>query len=106
MIAFTAVAEDQTVDVPAGIGNLESFLRWADMDEFPENGHICYLKGRVWVDMSMEEMNHNRLKVIFTAVLCNLVIDCRLGRFFAHGMRISNIAANLSSQPDGLFLSR
>jgi Uma2 family endonuclease len=106
MIDVTAVAEDQTVDVPVGIGNLESFLRWAETDEFPESGRICYLKSRVWVDMSMEEMNHNQLTGLFTMVLGDLIVSGRLGRYFHDGMVLSNIQADLSVEPDGMFLSR
>jgi Uma2 family endonuclease len=106
MIAVTAVLAKSTVDIPAWIVNLESFLRWAAMDEFPESGRLCYLTGRVWVDMSMEEMNHNQLKGVFAVVLGNLVFAGRLGRYFHDRMRLANLGANLSTEPDGMFLSR
>jgi hypothetical protein len=47
----TIVLYDDSVDIPNGIGDLAAFRRWAHSDEFPEAGRICFLDGRVWVDM-------------------------------------------------------
>jgi Uma2 family endonuclease len=105
MVAVIAVAENQQVDIPDGIKDLPSFLKWAESDMFPERGRICYLKDWVWVDMTMEEMNHNQLKGIFAIVLGNLVLTGGLGRYFHDRMRLSNLLAGLASEPDGMFLS-
>jgi hypothetical protein len=51
----TIVLYDDSVDIPDGISDLAAFRRWARSDNFPEAGRICFLDGRVWVDMSREQ---------------------------------------------------
>lgn len=102
----TIVLEDQVVHIPAHVTDLDSFRRWADSDEFPETGRICYLKGDVWVDMSKEQLfTHNQVKNEFAYVLTGLVKAGRLGRFFPDGLRLTNVPADISVQPDGTFVS-
>ena len=43
------VVEDEVVEVPDWVVDLESFRRWADDDAFPEKGRISYLRDAVWV---------------------------------------------------------
>jgi Uma2 family endonuclease len=105
MVAVTAVLQNRQVDIPAWVVDLESFCRWEEGDDYPESGRICYLKDRVWVDMSMEEMNHNQLKGEFAVVVGNLVRIQKLGRYFHDRMRLTNTAASLAAEPDGMFAS-
>jgi Uma2 family endonuclease len=105
MAAVIAVLEGQQVDIPAGINVLASFLKWAESDAFPTRGRVCYLRGRIWMDMTMEELNHNQLTGVFAIVLGNLVLAGGLGRYLHDRMRLSNFIANLSSEPDGMFVS-
>ncbi len=103
----TIVLYDDTVDIPSGITDLSAFRRWAHSDEFPETGRICFLDGRVWVDMSKEQVfTHNQLKQEFNLVLGGLVKAQRLGRFFPDGVLLTNDRAQLACQPDGTFVSR
>jgi Uma2 family endonuclease len=102
----TFVIDSQFVHIPEWVKDLESFRRWADSDDFPENGRICYLNGEVWVDMSKEQLfSHNQIKAVFTAVLVNLLMSARVGRYFPDGAFLSNIDADLSAIPDGVFVS-
>ena len=97
---------DEEVRVPEWVVDLQSFRRWADTDEFPEEGRIDYLKGEVWIDMSKEQLfSHNQCKTEFTVVLGGLVKAGKQGRYFTDGMRLSNIVADLSAVPDGTFIS-
>ena len=48
----TFVYESDRVSVPSWVTTLEAFRRWADAEDFPETGEICYLKGEVYVDLS------------------------------------------------------
>ena len=48
---------------------------------------------------------HNRVKTKFTTALDTLVDAIGLGDVFADGMLLSNAAANLSTQPDAMFVS-
>lgn len=94
------------VCIPGDIADLESFRRWAMSDEFPERGRFCYLRNRVWVDLSMEQaFTHNRPKTKFTIVLGSLVDAEELGYFFSDGMRYSCVEVDLSTEADGLFTS-
>jgi hypothetical protein len=48
----TIVLYGDSVDIPDGISDLAGFRRWVHSDDFPDTGRICFLDGRVWVDMS------------------------------------------------------
>ncbi|HXG12241.1 MAG TPA: Uma2 family endonuclease [Gemmataceae bacterium] len=101
----TIVIEDR-VWIPDRVKDLDSFCRWACSDEFPEKRRISFLNGEVWVNMSPEKLfTHNRVKGEFAAVLDRLVKVRRLGMFCPDGMLIRNDAANLSTEPDGTFVS-
>ena len=103
----TIVLYDESVDIPSGIDDLAAFRRWAHSDGFPTTGRICFLNGRVWVDMSKEQVfTHNQLKQEFNLVVGGLVKSQGLGRFFPDGLLITNDRAQLACQPDGTFVSR
>jgi len=88
------------------VQDLESFRRWSDDDSFPESGRISFLRGEVWIDMSKEQLyTHNGVKTEVTSVLHRLVTDGDLGQYFSDGVLLSNIAADVSGQPDGTFVS-
>jgi Uma2 family endonuclease len=94
------------VRVPPAVVDLASFRAWAYSDDFPEPGRIDFLDGEIWVDLSMEQLyTHNQVKAEVTSILHPLVRDAGLGRFVTDGMRLTNPDANLSTDPDGLFVS-
>jgi Uma2 family endonuclease len=98
--------EGDEVAVPSWVSDLESFRRWSDDDDFPEKGRISYLRGEVWVDMSKEQLfTHNDLKSEITAVLKTLVKTEHSGRYFGDGAFVSNEEADISNQPDGMYVS-
>ena len=102
----TIVLYEDSVDIPSGINDLATFRRWAHSDDFPATGRICFLDGRVWVDMSKEQVfTHNQVKQEFNLVIGGLVKVQRLGRFFPDGVLITNDRAQLACQPDGTFVS-
>jgi Uma2 family endonuclease len=99
-----SVIIDEKVCIPASIDDLESFRRWARSDEFPEHGSFSYLNGEIWVDLSMEELlTHNQVKGAFAFRVMDLLEQNPLGRFVHDRMLLSNNAAGLSTEPDGLF---
>src|SRR5579871_3439552 len=103
---ITIVTESSEVVVPAWVSDLESFRRWADAEDFPEEGRICYLNGGVWVDMSREQVFfHGTVKTKIIVTLGGLVEADRLGRFWADGVALSNEEANISTVPDAIFVS-
>ena len=98
--------EDELIAVPAWVVDLESFRRWCDDDDFPEKGRISFLRGEVWIDMSKEQLySHNLVKTECTIVLGGLVKAARPGLYFSDGAYISNVEADVSNQPDGMFVS-
>jgi Uma2 family endonuclease len=101
----TVVLYRESVTIPLWVKNLASFRRWAHSEEFPDTGRICYLDGSVWVDMSKEQLfSHNQVKGEYSRVLSTLVLEEQEGRFFPDGVLLTNIAADLSTQPDGTYV--
>jgi Uma2 family endonuclease len=98
--------QKEDVRIPEWVVDLETFRRWYNSDEFPEEGRIDYVQGTVWVDMSMEQVfTHVQVKTAMTAVLFGVATGGNLGLYLNDGLRLSNEGANLSAEPDGTFLS-
>ncbi|MGH7171849.1 MAG: Uma2 family endonuclease [Gemmataceae bacterium] len=97
---------NRRVSIPSWVVDLESFRRWADADDFPEDGRAWYLKGEVWIDMSKEQIfTHLAVKREFFFVLTGLVKAEGLGLFLPDGLLLSNEAADISGKPDATFVS-
>jgi Uma2 family endonuclease len=97
--------EDQ-VNVPDWVSDLESFRRWTEAGDFPEKGNIGFHKGEVWVDMSKEQVfTHVLVKTCYTSVLYRLATRGKLGLYLSDGAFLTNIDADLSCKPDGMFVS-
>jgi Uma2 family endonuclease len=102
----TFVIESEQVSVPEWVRDLASFRRWADSDDFPETGRICWFDGEVWVDMSKEQIfTHVLVKTRITAVLSELVEEGRMGLFLGDGALLSSVDADIAVVPDALFAS-
>jgi Uma2 family endonuclease len=96
----------ERVTVPGEVVDLSSFSRWVDSAEFPEHGRISFIRGTVRVETEMEQpFTHNVVKLWIGIVLATLVRDLKLGTFFTDRMRLRNDIANLSTEPDGMFVS-
>jgi Uma2 family endonuclease len=94
------------VHIPEWVVDLETFRRWCNSDEFPKEGRIDYIKGTVWVDMSMEQVfTHVQIKTAMTAALFGVAEAGDLGLYLNDGLRLSNEGANLAVGPDGTFIS-
>jgi Uma2 family endonuclease len=100
------IVQPEGVTIPAYVVDLTSFTQWVDSPDFPESGQYAYMHGKVWMDVSMEQpFVHNQVKLWITVVLASLARDGNLGRFFADRMRLRNDEADLSTEPDGMFVS-
>ncbi len=98
--------EGEQLEVPVWVADLESFRRWIHSDDVPEDLRIWWLKGKVWIDVSKEQIfTHVGVKTRFTRVLDLLADQEQLGRYLTDGVLLSNFAADISGNPDGLFLS-
>jgi Uma2 family endonuclease len=103
---MTARFYEETVQIPAGISDLDGFRRWAKSADFPRHGRFSFLQGKLWVDMTMEQaFSHNHVKLQFTMVLKNLVEADELGYVFGDRMLFSNPSAGVSNEPDAMFVS-
>ncbi|HRC44562.1 MAG TPA: Uma2 family endonuclease [Nitrospira sp.] len=90
--------------IPAQARDLEGFRDWSRSRQFPENGSIAFIAGKIWVDMSPERIeSHNDVKTELNRVLANLAVSEDLGKFQADRVRLINVDADLSCDPDGLF---
>jgi Uma2 family endonuclease len=97
---------EEAVQIPAGINDLDAFRHWAKSDDYPRRGRFAFLRGKLWVDMSMEQaFSHNRVKVRFTTVLDDLVAADDSGYVFGDRMLLSNPAAGVSNEPDVMYVS-
>ncbi len=101
-----SVIFEERVEVPLDLRSLAEFRRWAFSDSFPERGRIDDINGRVEVDMSPEDVYcHGTLKAELSAVLGNRIKAGKLGNSFVGSTRISSIDADLSAEPDIVFVS-
>jgi len=99
------IQHPESFRVPEWVIDLNSFNRWLEEPDFPEEGRIDFLQGEIWIDMSEEEVwSHNQAKAEFTVVLGGLAKAERRGRFFPAGFRFQHPEAELSVVPDGVFI--
>jgi Uma2 family endonuclease len=98
--------EPGKLSIPSWVTNLDSFRRWCESDEFPEDGRIWFFRDGVWADMSKEQVfSHNQVKGELSRVVLSLVKKTKAGRFFPDGLRITNLPAEISGVPDGTYAS-
>lgn len=104
-MANAIVIEDQ-LEIPLDLRSLAEFRRWATSDAFPERGRIDYLQGRIEVDRSPEDLHrHGKLKAEVGSVLAVRVKRLELGELYIDRARVSSPQADLSVEPDVLFIS-
>jgi hypothetical protein len=102
----TLIANDVYLDIPEWVTSLAAFRRWTDEPDFPEKGNIWWLRGKVWADMSKEQLfSHLALKGEFFFVLLGLVREADFGLMFTDGLLLTNDVAGLSGNPDATFIS-
>ncbi|MHC4179080.1 MAG: Uma2 family endonuclease, partial [Planctomycetota bacterium] len=82
------------------------FRRWATSEDFPERGRIDYIAGRIDVDMSPEDLHtHGKLKTELVGVLWRRIKEQGLGELYTDRARVSCPDADLSAEPDVVFVS-
>jgi len=102
----TVIADELNLEIPEWVTNLPAFRRWTMEPDFPEQGKIWWLRGKVWADRSKEQLiTHNHVRTRITTTLDSLVFDQDLGWFFSDGALLTNSLAGLSGNPDGMFVS-
>ena len=98
------VVVDDKITIPGWIDSLESYRRWAESDEYPSHGWVSFLDGTIFVDPHMEELfTHNQVKGAFGYAIMSVLGPTPNGMYVHDRMLLTNAAANLSTEPDGLF---
>ncbi len=102
----TTLLLEEDLEIPLNLASLADFRRWALSDAFPERGRIDYVAGRIEVDMSPEDFFcHGTLKTEIIRVLAGRVKVANLGHLVTDSTRISSVEADLSAEPDVVFIS-
>jgi Uma2 family endonuclease len=97
---------EPAIRIPARATTLPGFREWVLSDEFPEHCRISYIRGELFIDMSPEELDtHNRVKSELTYAIIKLNKELDLGHFYSDGTLVTNEGADLSTEPDGAFVS-
>jgi len=92
--------------VPAAALTLAGFRKWAKSRVFPTRGQISFLDGDIYIDMSPEELeNHSKVKAETGRVLLALNREQDKGEFYPDGTLVTNVEANLSTEPDATFVT-
>jgi Uma2 family endonuclease len=106
-MATGLVTSCSAISVPASARTHRGFDVWATSDAFPERCRVSWIRGEILVDMSPEEVeSHNKLKTEVTRVIATIVKLGRLGEFYSDRTLISNDDADLSTEPDAMFVSK
>ena len=100
------MSQTLVAEVPAWVEDLASFRRWAESDGFPERGRFDFLRGDVWADVEPEQLlTHSAVKTGITTAIYGLVQVRNAGYVFAAGARFTSESANVSTEPDALYVS-
>ncbi len=92
--------------VPPEARDLAGFRRWATRPDFPPGVRVLYDQGAICLDMSNEEtQTHNKVKMEIARVLMNLLRETDEGEFYGDGVLVTNTLAEVSNNPDAIFLS-
>ena len=101
----SSVIFEERVEIPY-FRSLAEFRAWALSDDFPERGRIDYIGGRIEVDMSPENLFfHGSIKTEVVGELRDVVRSAGGGYLFSDRTRISSPDADLSAEPDVVYLS-
>jgi len=101
----SSVIFEERVEIPY-FRSLAEFRAWALSDDFPERGRIDYIGGRIEVDMSPENLFfHGSIKTEVVGELRDIVRSAGSGYLFSDCTRVSSPDADLSAEPDVVYLS-
>ena len=97
---------DDFILIPPSAHHLKGFREWVLSDEAPEKLRVSFLNGEIFLDMAKEDIQtHVVVKSEIGRGVMNLNREIDLGQFYGEGIMFTNVAAKVSSNPDGLFVS-
>jgi Uma2 family endonuclease len=103
-LARTVVIPERDVVIPASAHTLSGFRAWATSEAIPERGRFSFIGPEIFVDMSPEELEtHGNVKAEVSFGIMALNKKQKLGRFFPDRTLLTNVAADLSTEPDAAF---
>jgi Uma2 family endonuclease len=89
--------------IPRDAHTLAGFRAWALSDACPEKLPLMFLRGEIYIDMSKEEIRtHASVKTAVAGAMFNLNEEQEFGDLFINGVLVTNIAADVSNNPDML----
>lgn len=91
--------------VPSWVADLSSFRKWVHLGQVPERGRFGFLAGILWMDLTMERSAHNGIKMAIGTVLRLLAAGPHRGLYYGDGMLLTNLDAQLSVEPDGMYIA-
>jgi Uma2 family endonuclease len=96
------IVVEENVRIPEDAFTYEGFLRWMHSDDFPENGRIDYVEGKVYVDMSPEDLQtHGIVKGAIFAAL-HFLVTGKLGEAYVDSARVKFPFADFAAEPDAI----
>jgi Uma2 family endonuclease len=103
-MATTILIQD-SLEVPF-VRSLVEFRTWAASDAYPQQGRIDFIAGRIEVDISPEDLYcHGILKTRLVIALGQIIDAGDLGELYTDRTRVSSPQADLSAEPDLVFVS-
>jgi Uma2 family endonuclease len=101
--ADVLVADD--IRVPGWVVDLNTYRQWARSEDYPKSGWVSFLDGDIFVDPTMEELfTHNQVKGAYAYAAMSVLGPTPRGMYVHDRMLLTHEAANLSTEPDGLFV--
>jgi Uma2 family endonuclease len=96
---------EERLEIPF-VRSLDEFRAWAVSDDFPEQGRIDYIAGRIEVDMSPEDLLfHGVVKTTIIAKLETINEGRQFGLLLSDRTRISSPEADLSCESDVVLIT-
>lgn len=98
--------EGDKIHLPSSALSHAGFREWVKSDDFPEEVRASYVGGEVFLEMSPESIDtHNKVKLEVAAMLLRLVEESDLGEIYTDRALLTNEAAQLSTEPDAIFVT-
>ena len=106
-MTLTVSVNEDSVEIPFRIQNsLADFREWAGDNDLPEKSKVFFHRGEVWVYVGKEQLyTQILLKTEITSVLYQLAKRAGIGDLFSDGALLTNETAELSGNPDAVFVS-
>jgi Uma2 family endonuclease len=104
-VSVLDLLDQSAIHLPSSASTLDGFRAWITSGSHPDNVRVSFVNEEIVIDMSPEELeSHNKVKAEISRVISGLIRELDLGTFYSDGTLLSSPAANLSTEPDALFV--